>query len=429
MKKKYILTGLTLLSYSFGVLAQTAAPALTELPPPIIETYGVPAGAAPINVAPAPESFAQNIPVGEPVEGATAKAGIPNSSSPGAPTSTPDDGSIKGLSMGLGVYPIGFNNQTIGVGAADETGRYFFGLKPTAGLAMAFLTDGGKKVTFSLGYNLDFQEYYNKDATSRFFGHTLESNIGVDWNSAVSTSVPVEFAYSFKSGADKAEDNSLGLTVIPGFKFKSSPQLSFDIKYMIAYTQGLRDVALSDVNTGGGGGSGDFVGADEFYDDDFDFTGQTGYGFTANGLSATSSSTIQPEDVLHHVILGTTYKPVDNTSLGLTYAYRINDFNTDDSGESSGHHVTPSIRQNLFKGNTVSLANEVRFLSFKYATVSDGSAKQTFRNRLQFTVAQEITKNMSFDMYYRWQLAGSNADNYEKLTPSHWFYMGMIFSL
>lgn len=422
MKKKYVLTGLTLLFFSFAASAQEVQPP-TELPPPIIETYGVPANVAPIEVP--SETFPQNIPVAEPQTPIVASA--PSAIPGAAPVATPDDGTLKGvgLSLGLGVYPIAFDNQTIGFGAGSENG-FYFNLNPTASLSTAFKTDGGKKIDFSLGYALGFREYYNATSISRLFDHGIEGSVGIGWTPIITTSFPVAFNYAFKAGADTTDDNSLSVNTSPTLSIKPNKMISFSLTYDVLYIQGLRDVSLSDVNTGSSVG-GSSAGGGDFYDGDFDFTGGN-YGFSSTGLAATSTETINPEFVWHRLILGSKYSPIENTTLGGTYAYHLA-FSSLDAEESTGHWLGLTISQKLFKGTSLGLGNEIRFQKSKYGVVDDGSAKQSMRNRLKFTVQQDITKNMKFDLFYRWQLTGSSQDNYEKLTPAHWFFAGMIFSL
>ena len=401
-------------------------PAASNAAAPVIETYGVPEGAeqAPIAV-PAPE------PVAEPqVANQVAPAPLPNAAG-AVPAAAPaaDDGTLKnvGFDLSLGVYPISYNNQTLAPGVAGETGKWFLGIKPSAGLSTSFKTAGGRKVSFSAAYNFTLQEYYNKTQTKRDYTNEIDSNLKIEWSPVVSTSLPITFGYMVKQGADEAGDGGLSVDTYPGISFKLNNMISLDAKYNIYYYEGLVDIPLADAN-GGSDLGGSPITSDEYYDGAFDFTGQTGYGFTNQGQVAADGSMVTPASALHRIMLGTKVKAAETTSLGLTYAYQINNFGTDDNGEASGHYIAPSITQNLFKGNTIGLANEVRFLRFKYATVADGSAKQTFRNRLRLTVEQEITKNMKFDMFYRWQITASNADNYEKKTGTHWFYSGMVFS-
>lgn len=441
MKKTYfefrtrnIFIGATILS--IAALAQ-------DQPTPKIETYGVPetlspsGEAVPLDIPAAASEAASPTPssdpgsTGELQNGGTVNA-VTGETLPSAPvvapveapkTPDPDEGVLKGINLGLNVsvYPIGFNNQTVGETNPSEQPRWYFQIQPGVSLSTAFKTEGGTKIDFSTGYTFAYSEYFRKTQNSRDFNHAVEGSMGIEWNPIFSTTFPVGFEYAIKSGTDEEVDAGIVILTSPTLGFKVNKQLSFSLAYDFTYFEATSDfVSIFDINSGGGTAvdpSGDILLDDASLDGD---------------LFGPGSDLPSPRERwvfgLHKLIPGVKYA-FNTTTLALKYHYALKQFSNKDSQEWTGHFFVPSVSQKLPTKGTVTIGDELRLRKYSFSKVSDGSARQNFRNRLYIKGTQPITDKITYEIYYRWQISGENKDNYEDTPSRHWFYTGVTFTL
>jgi hypothetical protein len=93
------------------------------------------------------------------------------------------------------------------------------------------------------------------------------------------------------------------------------------------------------------------------------------------------------------------------------------------------HFIAPSITQSMpWAGGSVSLTDELRLRKYRYTTIDNGAPRQNFRNRLTLTVAQEITKNITWEAYYRLEISGENKNDYSPLDKFNHVYTGVTFA-
>lgn len=398
---------------------------------PVIETYGVPAGSAPIDVpqdsASATETYegaAQESKAA--LESNMAPAPIPVGATPEvapAKSKEEDDGSLKGVTfdLGLSVYPIGFNNQTVGETTPNEAPRWNLGVKPSLGLSSTLKTSNGTKISISTGYEFMWSEYYQKTQNSRDFNHALSGSLGIDWSPEVSTTLPIGFEYAVKSGTDAEADNAMVIYSSPSLGYKVNQDLSFSLAYDIFYLEGTTSfVSLFDINSGG---SIDTAPTD-FLSDDSTLDGDP-FGNGGNGGDAPK---VRSVFATHKIIPGVSYK-LNDTTLGFKYHYAVKTFANDDNNEWTGHFFVPSISQKLPTKGKISLSHELRLRKYDFATVGAGVPKRNFRNRTALSITQPITDKMTYEVFYRLQMVGQNKDNYADKPITHWFYTGVTFAL
>jgi hypothetical protein len=372
-----------------------------EVPPPPPDTGVVNEPAA------APAVVPSSIPVAEPkVVVAPAPA---------------EDKRLKGVSVApyVGLFPIGYDKEVNLSG--NEGGRYFFALTPGIGVETALKTAKDRTLDFSVNYEFAWREYYNKAVTSdRDFYNSVSGGLGIAWNEIIKTKLDALFGYFLKNGGDENGDNYLELGVTPTLEWTLTKQIGFTFKYDLYYANLFTSKMTPDqVNSS----------SDGFYD-----LGETERGYYYSDVTGYNTFGTDPEInkwfADNTLALGSTFKPIDGTSLGLTYKFLFARISNDDTMELSAHFITPSIKQNMpWKGGSVSLANEFRFRKWKYDTVDVGDGttvpKQAFRTSLRLDVEQTITESMTFTGGFRMDLAGSNKDNYADLSDGYLASMGV----
>jgi hypothetical protein len=133
----------------------------------------------------------------------------------------------------------------------------------------------------------------------------------------------------------------------------------------------------------------------------------------------------------NRLVMGTGFSPIKGTKLGFDYRYGFFSISNNDNNEMKWEHFfIPSISQDLpWAGGKVSLKDELRLRKYKYRTAkSDPSAlRQKFRNRITFTVDQDINSYMALEAWYRFELNGANDDNYQELQNYSKGYIGVNF--
>lgn len=379
-----------------------------EVPPPppdatAPEQPATPATSAPVTIA--PDNTAP-IPVAEP-----AKA-------PEAPKA--EDKTIKGitLSPAVGVYPIGFDSYNI---TDPEGSRYYFGLKPSIGAATAFKTATGKAIDFEFGYGMEWREYYNKAGDKRDFGHALSGSVSVPFTDRLTLTVPGEFDYFFKVGADDANDSTIAILALPKVTYTVNPELTLKTEYNLEYWNTL-DAAV---------GSGDI---DSFTDPvpDIDDLRDGNFGSvlppSVDDPNAVSENLYES---INHLVVGAVWKPIKGTKVGFDYRYTIKAYSNVDTREYHAHWFIPSISQDMpWPGGTVSLKDDLRLriYDFKKSKLDSNATYQNFRNRITISATQAINDYMSFEAYFRLVHLGSNDDDYDKIDQFRHFYLGMNFT-
>ena len=115
--------------------------------------------------------------------------------------------------------------------------------------------------------------------------------------------------------------------------------------------------------------------------------------------------------------------------MGAEYEYNFITFTNTDDLSWKGHFIVASISQTLpWKGASVSLKDQVRLRNYDSKSNPDGSVVSNFRNRLTLVVDQGITDSITAEFWYRWEMSGSNADNYGEMSHQHQLNLGFTFS-
>ncbi|MFH1018605.1 MAG: hypothetical protein V1798_10565 [Pseudomonadota bacterium] len=416
--KLNILTGLFL---AFAASVAFAQPPEEVPPPPEAPGTEVITPLAPALEPVAAPALAP-IPVAEPVAPAPAKP--------------VEDQRIKGLTLSpaVGFFPFGYD--TIDITGDPEGARYFFELAPQVSMTTSFKTDSDKTIDFSGSYEFDWREYYNKATTRRDFLNEVVVSASVKWNPLISTSANLLFDYFFKSGTDESADNNIYVQSDPALKFTVNDQLNFKLGYQLAYVNLIdKEVSAS--------------GLDQASDapSDLDEIERGSYTSTATGfdnwtapsqdLFPGSATTAAPQAshsqgmLYNRLVLGTGYTPIKGTTLGFDYRYGFLSVSNNDNEELKWeHYFIPKITQALpWAGGTIALTDELRLRKYKFRTAaSDPSAlRQKFRNRITLAIDQDINSYMAFAAWYRFELGGSNDDNYDQLEKYNKAYMGIVF--
>lgn len=332
-----------------------------------------------------------------------------------SPAAVKEDKSVKGITLSPSVTlkPLGYN--------ADRA-QSFFEISPSAGIASTFKTANGRDVGLNVSYGFIWDEFLsNRAAALRYFEHDLSGSADISWTNNFSTSVAGGFNYSLWA-SDNREHAVFSDDSITG-TLKINDQVSVTSGYHLFFYNDLdSQFHLSDGTYPSDGddirqGNSALSGSDQFYTDPnsstFNYDPATGsVWFTNNGA-----------------VLKTKYKPTAKTSLGVNYEYVFATFTNTDATNWRGHFIVASISQGMpWKGGTVTLTDQVRLRNYESKTNPDGSFASNARNRLTLSVGQAVTDTIAAELWYRWEMNGSNADNYAVMKNSHYINLGFTFS-
>ncbi len=337
-----------------------------------------------------------------------------------APAASSEKGGLS-ADFAVDIVPFGYDSINI-TGDGPEAGRYFFSLVPSVDLNTVLKSSKGKDTSLNMNYYLNWREYLNKATTSRDFEHGLTVSLGHDWSDVISSSISGELYYFFKAGEDTNFDNALLIFANPLANFKINDKIGLKLGYTAKYLS-LPDwkITPGSVNTSSG-----------FPTDLEDLSsGGTSY---FDDVFAPDLSGFSNEQVVYWIenwlVMGGSIKPVDGTSIGLTYNYNFTMVGNLDSTLWKGHYITPSFSQKMpWEGGKLSISNELRIRNYDFAKASGSTtAKQNFRNRLTFKMTQSITESLSWTGYYRFEMEAGNNDDFKEINDNHWFYTGVTYS-
>lgn len=401
--KKLSLFGIAAIFTSTLALAQPPE----EVPPPLPETS---------ETVVAPEAVSTPAPVAEPKLA--------------APAAAPEDKRMKGieLSPNVRLIPIGYDSINI-TGNED---RYYLGVKPSIDISTSFKTTTDKTIDFSAGYAMEWREYYNKASTRRDFDNDVTASLGLKWSELLKTTLDMEFEYFFKTGTDDNQDNSIAINMIPMMTFTATKELGFKFGYEFWF------INILNWPVGPDGAANPPTDLDEFRRGSFtsDATGFDNFDTSAldaiNGLPSSYYSNQSVHWVDNRLVAGVSYKFPTGTKVGFDYKYKFAQISNLETMSLTGHFLIPSITQSLpWKGGTISLKDELRLQMYDSALadakLDPNIKKQDFRNRVTLSANQDINDYMSAELYYRLEIKGKNADDYEKIAKNHNFYLGMNF--
>lgn len=330
-----------------------------------------------------------------------------------------EDKSIKGitLSPSFAIKPIGLSNAE----NANGQNYVFFEVHPGLTMVSNFKTSQGRDVNVSLNYEFTWQEYLNgRDFTKRYFEHEFDTDISLNWTKNFGTGIHNIVDYSLFASTERGYTVFDDASILGDFKIND--QVTFSTGYR-AWFFNLSDATfrLSDgtvpsdpeefllANSAGSGGN-------PFFNDPFN-------------PNVTIDSVVGNVWFINNGLKGiVAYKPVDGTNLKLDYEYVFATFSNDPGSEWTGHWITPSISQKMpWKGGKVALKDQLRLRSYTSKVNGDGSSVQNLRNRFSITFDQDITSNITAEVYWRLWALGSNADNYSKLNIENEAYLGFKF--
>lgn len=332
-----------------------------------------------------------------------------------APEAPAEDKSLKGvtLSPSITLKPLGYNG---------ERHQSFIEVSPSVGLGTVFKTGSGRDVSMNLSYAFIWDEFLSRrDNAFRYFEHDISGDATIDWTKSFSTTASGEFNYSFWA-SDAREFGIFNEEYLKGI-FKINKDLTVTTGYHLFYFNDLdSEYHLSDGNLPSDGddvrqGNSAIGGASQFYADPnsdlFNYDPAVGNTWFAN----------------NGLVLNSSYKVTSTTKIGAEYEYVFTTFTNTDATNWRGHFFVASISQDLpWKGGSVSLKDQIRLRNFRFATNDDGSLVSNFRNRLTLVLGQAINDTISAQLWYRWQLTGSNADNYGNMEGQHQVNLGFTFS-
>lgn len=380
-----------------SVEGSTAAPATVQQIQPAL-------------TAPAAQQVQPALPAAQPIP--TTISGT--QPAPAAPE-VKEDNSVRGITLApsITVKPLGYNG---------ERQQSFFELAPSVGLESMFKTAQKRDVSFGASYSFIWDEFLsNRSAALRYFEHDLSGSTSTEWNSVFSTAISGGFNYSLWA-SDNREHAVFSDDALKGI-FKINNQVSISTGYHIFFFNDLDSrFFLSDGTLPSDGddirqSNAALSGSDQFFIDPtsptFNYDPSVGNTwFTNNGLQ-----------------LGTKFVPVSGTTLSLDYEYVFLTFTNTDAADWHGHWITGNVKQNLpWKGGSVGLKNQLRLRNYQANYNGDGSLAANMRNRLTLTIDQAINDTVTAGFYYRWQVTGSNVDNYAALTNEHQINLGFTFS-
>lgn len=367
-----------------------------------------PAETAPAAAPAAPVTTAPTIP--------TAPAAAPSAPIAEAkPAEAPkEDKSVKGVTLSPAVKIAPFYYS-------GERKQNYFQLVPSASLDATFKTGTGRDVALNLSYGLEWDEAITKRENGlRYFEHDFSGSASIDWTDSFSTSFSSGINYSLWA-SDSREHAIISDSGLMG-KFKINDQVSISTGYRAFFFNDLdSQFRLSD---------GTFPG-----DADDLFTANSAIGGAANTYFDPLSNQFNYDPVAGHTWFtnnGLKIVPtakIGSTSLKFDYEYVFYTFTNTPNTDWRGHFLTPSISQKLpWKGGSVSLKNQLRLRNYQTKTNGDGTSASNFRNRLTLGLGQSITDTINVEFAYRWQLSGSNADNYAAKATEHLINLGFNFS-
>lgn len=334
---------------------------------------------------------------------------------PAAPAEVKDDNTVKGITLAPAVTlkPLGYN--------ADRS-QTFFEVSPAIGLNSTFKSAQKKDIAFNAAYAFIWDEFMtNRSAGLRYFEHDLSGSATMEWSSLFSTSMTGGFNYSLWA-SDAREHAVFSDDAILGI-FKLNEQVTVSTGYRLFFFNDLdTQFRLSDGTFPSDGddirqGNSAISGSDQFYIDPasptFNYDPTVGNSwFANNGLQ-----------------LNTSFKPMKDTTLGLNYEYVFATFTNDANADWKGHWITASISQAMpWKGGSVSLKDQVRLRNYGEKVNDDGSLVSNLRNRVTLSIDQGINDTISANLWYRWEMSGSNADNYAVLKNLHYINFGFTFA-
>lgn len=393
------------------LMAQPADEEVSPIAPELsIEIMDAPEAVEPAPAKPAHSQIQPVIPAAKPA--AAPKVPVVEAKPAAAPK---EDNSVKGitLSPSITVKPFGYN--------ADSKQGYFE-IAPAAAIDTTFKTAAGRDVSLNFGYTFTLDEFFSKRDTAglRSFDHLVEGSATINWTDNFSTRFAGNFEYALTAalerGHELVSDNSATGT------FKINDQVSVSTGYHLFYYNAVdAKFYLSDGNLPNDrdevrqGNS--VLGAYDPYNSD---------PFTINTYDPVVGSQWFANNGIQ---LKTTFKPVPSTPLGLNYEYVFNTFTNSPETAWRGHIIGASIGQDLpWKGGKLNLIGQLRLRNYDTATnPADGSPKANLRNRVTLVLAQQMTDSISAELFYRWELRATNADEYAKKDGFHYIYAGFTF--
>jgi hypothetical protein len=353
------------------------------------------APAAPATIPAAPTANAQTI---QPILPAIpAKMPVAEAAAPAAPK---EDKSVKGISLtpGFTLIPIGYS------GVSKQTYTEF---NPTVTLETVFKTSNGRDVTLNFNYSFAWDENFNKreDAGVRSFDHKLISSAGIAWTDALTMKLSTEFDYTLTASTDRGQ--ALYTNNLLAGALKINPEVTVQPGYHLFYLNNLdSNIYLSDGILPNDSdevrqGNSAIGGYDPFGGDPF--STQPAYDPSV-GSKWLATNAAQ---------LKTTYKPVKETAIEISYEYQFVTFTNAEDQAWKGHIASLKITQDLpWKGGKVWTSDEIRLRGYDTKVNTDDTSYFDVRNRFRFDVSQEITSSISAEMFYQWDMTTNNADLY-----------------
>jgi hypothetical protein len=326
-----------------------------------------------------------------------------------------EDKSVRGITLAPAVTlkPLGYNG---------ERKQNFIEISPSIGLESVFKTANDRDVNISVAYAFIWDEFVsNRAAALRYFEHDVSGSAVINWTDMFSTSFIGGFNYSLWA-SDNREHAVFSDDFMVG-TFKINDKVSVSTGYHLFYFNNLDgQFSLSQGNMPSDGddirqGNSALGGSDPFYVDPnsnlFNYDPIVGNAwFANNGLQ-----------------LKTKIKALDGTSVGLEYEYVFATFTNSEAANWRGHFIVASITQDMpWKGGSMSLKDQVRLRNYQASFNDDGSFAANFRNRVTLSLDQSITETIAAQLWYRWEMSGSNADNYAVKESQHQINLGFTFS-
>lgn len=341
-------------------------------------------------------------------------AQIPVAEAVAKPAEVKEDKSIKGitLSPAVKVQPLSYNG---------ERKQAYFGIQPSVALDTVFKTGAGREIALNLAYGLEWDEFLsNRSAALRYFEHDLSGSATIAWTDAFSTSFGSGINYSLWASSNREHAIINDTTALGTFK----------INDQVSVTTGYRAFFFNNLDSPFHLSDGSFPGdADDLFTANPSLGGADNYNADPNSVMFDYDPVVGNAWFTNNGLKLTPTAKFGSTSLKLDYEYVFYTFTNSPDADWRGHVITPSITQNMpWKGGTVTLKEQLRLRSYQSALNDDGSIANNFRNRLTLAIGQSINDSISAEFTYRWQLTGSNADNYAAKTSEYLIQMAFTFT-